>query len=269
MTGLQQQQTTKCGLDESGRFLSGSRHPDWKDLLEPELENARFGSWTIVSRNIQRRGKHIYANVRCDCGKEDWKVLDNLRRGLSTACRPCSTTARHHKAGNMIISSEAERTLQGRITAIIQRCTNPNDKNWKNYGGRGIEFRFSSTKECADYLTSLHPAEDWRGLEIDRIDNNRHYEAGNLRRATQAQNRQNRRKTRWVSYNGQMVVKNHLWHLIKTDFPAFDFGPGKVRTLVEQGMDPNDIPQYTRVGYRMSTTSKTPDPAIVSLYRGN
>ena len=207
MTDSRRHRTTRSGLDSSGQFPSGKQHPDWKDFLEPELEGARFGSWTIFSRKIQRRGKHIYAQVRCDCGTEDWKVLDNLKRGRSTACRPCSMRGRHEKAGNMLVCSPAQRKLQRRITAMIQRCTNPNDRNWPNYGGRGIELRFQSTKECSDYLMQLHPAEDWMGYEIDRIDNNGHYERGNLRRATTTQNIINRRRTVWVEYQGQKVVK--------------------------------------------------------------
>ena len=82
MTGSPQPPTTKSGLDETGRFLSGSQHPDWKDLLEPEWENAQFGSWTVVSRSIQRRGKHIYAQVRCGCGTEAWKVRALLEGGM-------------------------------------------------------------------------------------------------------------------------------------------------------------------------------------------
>jgi len=267
MTDSQQHRTTKYGLDENGHYLSGSQHPDWKDLLEPDMENARFGLWTVLSRQIQRKGRHIYAQVRCECGKEDWKLLDNLRRGVSKSCMSCRSKARHKAAGNMLVETPAERSLQRRITAMMQRCTNPNDKAWPNYGGRGIEFRFQSTKECADCLTSLHPAEDWKGFEIDRIDNSGHYEPGNIRRATPMTNRLNRRRTQWVDYRGVKVAKHHLWHLIKTDYPDFDFGPSKVRTLVEQGMPADEIPHYQRVGHRRSTTLKTPDPAIVSLYR--
>jgi hypothetical protein len=70
-----------------------------------------------------------------------------------------------------------------------------------------------------------------------------------------------------VQYRGQRVVQAHLWHLIKTDHPNFSFGPAKVRTLLQQGMKPEDIPNYVRQGKRVSTTSETPDPGIVSLYR--
>lgn len=268
MTVLPQQLITKSGSDKTGHFPSGSQHPDWKDLLEPEWENARFGSWTVVSRSIQRRGKHIYAQVRCGCGAEDWKVFDNLKRGLSTRCPSCRSKERHRKAGNMLIRSPAEALLQRRVESIFQRCRNKNDRNYRNYGGRGIKCLFSSKKALFSHLLSMHSAEDWKGYEIDRIDNNGHYAPENLRRATQAQNRQNRRRTQWVSYDGQQVVQGHLWHLVKTDFPDFDFGPSKVRALLEQGLDANDIPHYLRVGLRRSMTSRMPDPAIVSLYRG-
>jgi hypothetical protein len=257
----------KYGLDENGRFLSGSQHPDWKDLLEPELENARFGSWTITTRELQRRGKHIYAHVRCDCGTEDWKVLDNLRRARSKCCMSCRTKERHRKAGNMLVSSEDEQKLQRRVEAVFQRCNNPRDPGYKNYGGRGVRCLFKSKNELFRYLMELHRAEDWAGYEIDRINNDGHYAVGNLRRATQSQNRQNRRRTVWVTYREQSVVQGHLWHLIKTDYPDFEFSLGKVITLLREGMPPDEIPHYKRVGERRSTTSKTPDPAIVSLYR--
>ena len=71
----------------------------------------------------------------------------------------------------------------------------------------------------------------------------------------------------WVTYKGQKVVQGHLWHLIKTDHPDFEFGAGKVITLLGEGMLADEIPKYVRRGLRKSTTSRTPDPAIVSLYR--
>lgn len=267
MTDSQRRRTTMSGLAPTGQFPSGELHPDWKDLLEPALENARFGSWTVVSREIRRRGKHIYAKVRCACGEEDWKVLDNLKRGRSKSCMSCRSKARHAREGNMLAKSSAERLLQRRVESIFQRCNNPNDRGYRNYGGRGVECRFPSKLSLFRYLLSLHSAEEWRGYEIDRIDNNGHYEPGNLRRATQAQNRQNRRRTVWVTYRGQQVVQAHLWHLIKLDHPDFEFSPAKVRKLLEDGVLADDIHKHRRVGFRRSTTLKMPDPAIVSLYR--
>ena len=54
------------------------------------------------------------------------------------------------------------------------RCTNPNVEAFKHYGGRGIEFRFTSFKE---FLTEVGLKPEPKNLySLDRIDNNGHYE---------------------------------------------------------------------------------------------
>jgi hypothetical protein len=69
------------------------------------------------------------------------------------------------------------------------RCNNQKCKSWKNYGGRGIEFRFNSFKEWSEEL-GPKPSPN---LSVDRIDNDGHYERGNLRWATPEQQAANRR----------------------------------------------------------------------------
>ena len=70
------------------------------------------------------------------------------------------------------------------------RCTNRNAECWKDYGGRGIEFRFTSFEEFYKHLgprpTPAH--------SLDRYPNNDgHYEPGNVRWATPAEQSANRR----------------------------------------------------------------------------
>lgn len=92
------------------------------------------------------------------------------------------------------------RWLDRRLTAAQQRCTNPNDYGWKNYGGRGIEFRFPSVLEAGLWIVEHLGLR--RDLEIDRIDNNGHYEPGNIRYLTHAQNQYNKQASKrpmgWV-----------------------------------------------------------------------
>lgn len=59
------------------------------------------------------------------------------------------------------------------------RCSNPRQLRWKDYGGRGIEFKFQSFKEFYDEL-GPRPS----GHSLDRIDVNGHYEKGNVRWAS-------------------------------------------------------------------------------------
>jgi len=61
-----------------------------------------------------------------------------------------------------------------------QRCTNPKRSQYKRYGGRGIEFRYTSYKQfLADVGCRPSPEH-----ELDRENNNGHYEPGNVRWVT-------------------------------------------------------------------------------------
>jgi hypothetical protein len=84
------------------------------------------------------------------------------------------------------------------------RCNNPNLPEYQYYGGRGIEFRFSSFPE---FLESIGPRPS-RRHSIDRINNDGHYEPGNVRWATQIEQLRNRRDARWVTLNG--ITKTFL-----------------------------------------------------------
>ena len=70
------------------------------------------------------------------------------------------------------------------------RCNNPKAKTYKNYGGRGIEFRFNSMQQFISEL-GLKP----EGYELDRINNDGHYEIGNVRWIPRICNQQNKRNT--------------------------------------------------------------------------
>lgn len=260
MTDSGQHPTTRFGCGTDGRFLSGKLHENWKDSLPPEEVGKKYGSWTVTSDEIQRRKGRIYALAQCKCGKEGWKFLENLQRGLSAQCKSCSL----RKFPEM---TPDERKLFRRCESASYRCGNPADKAYRDYGARGIQFLFKSPRDMLKHLLELAPVQEWGPKEIDRINNDGHYERGNIRPATATENNLNRRSTRWVTYQRQQVCQNHLWHLIKTDHPCFDFGPAKVRVLLQEGWAPDQIHTYQRKGLRRSTTCITPDPAIVSLYR--
>lgn len=85
--------------------------------------------------------------------------------------------------------------MQRRIKGSIQRCHDPKDKSYPNYGGRGIYVHPPWRKDKAAYLEYLLTLPNWDDprRDLDRIDNNRGYEPGNLRFATKTQNANNRR----------------------------------------------------------------------------
>lgn len=97
-------------------------------------------------------------------------------------------------AENMKIYCKTIRgCLRGRFNAIKNRCNNSNNIGYKNYGGRGIKCLFKSSDEFMNYIINELKI-DPRGLEIDRINNNGHYEKGNIRIVTKSVNLRNMRK---------------------------------------------------------------------------
>lgn len=82
------------------------------------------------------------------------------------------------------------------------RCLNPNDKNYKSYGGRGITI-------CSEWIHDFCAFEDWaysngyrEYLSIDRIDNDKGYSPDNCRWVTQKVQARNTRQVIYATING-------------------------------------------------------------------
>ena len=94
-------------------------------------------------------------------------------------------------------------SFRGRLKRVYydikQRCNNPNCKAFKNYGGRGIQNKFKCFDEFYNYIMvelRIISREQICGLQIDRTDNNGHYEPGNIRFVTAKENLKNRRNSK-------------------------------------------------------------------------
>jgi hypothetical protein len=74
---------------------------------------------------------------------------------------------------------------------MIERCTNPHDTDWKNYGGRGIAVCDRWRHSFEAFLEDM--GEKPPGHSIDRINNDGNYEPGNCRWATASEQQHNKR----------------------------------------------------------------------------
>lgn len=101
-----------------------------------------------------------------------------------------------------VIEPQWKRTRMN-MQGAYDRCNNPNNRGYKDYGGRGIEFRFTSGAEAAEWvIQNLGPQPE--GHSIDRIDNGGHYEPGNLRWADRKTQNDNKRDYR-RSHTGERI----------------------------------------------------------------
>ena len=82
---------------------------------------------------------------------------------------------------------------------MVARCSNPNDQSYSNYGARGIRVHPDWLADPRPFIAwvraNLGPAPS-SAHTIDRIDNNRGYEPGNLQWATKSWQTINQRKAR-------------------------------------------------------------------------
>lgn len=108
---------------------------------------------------------------------------------------------RNFKHGGAAKSRSPEYMVWG---TMIQRCGNPKNKKYPEYGGRGIAVCERWRKSFADFLADMgnRPSNEH---QIDRIDNDGNYEPSNCRWVTRRQNTQNTRHNRLVEFNGETL----------------------------------------------------------------
>jgi len=250
--GLPQPQITPLKQQRVGALL-GSVPKNRRPSSQPELVGQRYGSVMVISPDMLWLGQRErrFAHVLCECvtcGYRSVISLSNLRGGRTKGCRPCNQPR------------QVPKWLQARAAAMKKRCTNPRDSRYVDYGGRGIEFRFDSPTTCGLWIVeNLGLPENFRVMELDRIDNNGHYAPGNLRWATRQANLNNTRTSKW----GPLMHKFRLLH------PEVRYADASLRACLASGLsfahivDRWAMPSLKPKG--KYGTCSTADPAIASL----
>jgi len=94
-----------------------------------------------------------------------------------------------------------------RWATMLARCTNPNDKNYARYGGRGIKVLWKSFEGFKKdmYRTYLmhRKIHGERNTTIDRIDNDKSYSKENCKWATPKEQSRNTQRNRIIEYQGK------------------------------------------------------------------
>lgn len=153
-----------------------------------DLTKQQFGRLTVISLNkyCKVRRKR-YWNCLCSCGNTAVVPTSNLRNSHSTSCgcKTIEATKTHGHSGKYI--SKTYKVWQ----KLKNRCLNPNDSSYENYGGRGI-FLDARWQFFENFVTDMGEAPE--NLSIERIDNNKGYNKDNCKWASpyeQARNKRN------------------------------------------------------------------------------
>jgi len=168
-----------------------------------DLKGQRFGRLVVLHDTGERKGGQVVWRCRCVCGEEVNVVGYSLTSGRTASCG-CYQRERVVEASTThgMARQREQHPVYAVWRAMLQRCENPNNKPYKDYGGRGIKVcpEWHDSQVFIDWAL----ANGWqKGLTLDRIDNNGNYEPDNCHWVTRKENNRNKRSNRLITFDGK------------------------------------------------------------------
>lgn len=167
-----------------------------RKINPPIKPGAKFGKLTVLHQVDCPDIRGVVWECRCDCGQSAKAQTRLLNSGGATGCVDCSGQGDrgfYKKHG----ISKWKHPQYDTWNNMIQRCTNPKNNSYYNYGARGISV-CDRWMVFDNYLSDVGP-KPLPELTVDRIDNDGDYEPSNVRWATRKQQQNNRRRSKSVN----------------------------------------------------------------------
>jgi len=155
-----------------------------------------FGRLRVVS--TEKIGRRVYCTCLCECGAATRVRNDHLISGRIKSCGCLARLLTGTRSRTHGMSKTPEFITWSHMK---QRCQNPKDKDFYNYGARGISV-------CARWSDSFIAFVCDMGLRpsplhsIERRDNSKGYDIANCRWGTKTEQSRNRTTARRITANG-------------------------------------------------------------------
>jgi len=170
-----------------------------------DMLGERVGRLTVLEQSGKDRHGNIHWRCSCDCGAETRVSGAHLRAGRT---KSCGCLHREWAVKRCTTHGMSEYPEYPIWRAMLQRCSNPKNAEYKNYGARGISV--DPVWRSFEVFMADMGHRPSAAHEIDRRNTNGNYESDNCRWVTRAENCRNFRHAKWWVIDG--VVFNSVSH---------------------------------------------------------
>ena len=159
----------------------------------------KFSRLTVIGYvGKSKRGERLW-KCKCECGKTTNVITARLLSGKTRSCGCLQVE-------NLIKISQRKKHGKRKLkeyyiwTTMKQRCCNPKNHKYKDYGGRGIKICDRWLHNFENFYSDMGVCPN--GMSIDRIDVNGDYCPENCRWADSKTQSNNKRNSIKITYNG-------------------------------------------------------------------
>ncbi len=164
----------------------------------PDEEIVAGNRLTFIENVEKIKYYHQQAMYRCTCGNTTVVRIDHVNKNT---VRSCGCLQKEIVSGRFKTHGFSGTKEHAIWKSIIQRCINPRNASYKNYGQKGIticeEWRNSFEAFFRDMGTKPEK------MSIDRIDNTRSYSKDNCKWSTNKEQQNNKSSNRILILNGR------------------------------------------------------------------
>lgn len=194
----------ECGKEKdiSAATLRNGNTNSCGCLRSPPLTGQRFGRYTVGVR-VQKGDGRAWYEVVCDCGTTKVIGAKHLRDGTVVSCGCLAAEQTRTRSTTHGCTRLPEYKVW---SGLFDRCHNPKNKDYANYGGRGITV-CDRWRLFENFLADMGPRPTTPGKwSIDRINNDGNYEPGNCRWTVTRVQCRNMRTNRIIDHNGRRLT---------------------------------------------------------------
>lgn len=165
-------------------------------------EGDKVGKCFFVRMGLKEvNRKDIMGIFKCQCGKEFKQAISLVKREKITSCG-CRMISGIKRRKYPTIGLAVDTEEYSIWRQMRDRCINPNNKKYADYGGRGISV-FEPWMNNFEFFYAYVGPRPSINHSLDRYpDANGNYEPGNVRWATDTEQARNKRSNHIIEYNG-------------------------------------------------------------------